>query len=243
MTHTSAHWRMYAGTGKGHGTQADDRFAVRINEGVGCVLFRAVNRRFMAIDVLRSAVRVSSRMGLHVTQDTLRQVCTWSLLREFAPSSVLLIGDGFGVLAGIIADTTREIQIDLVDIPETLSEQQHLLKKAFEESRFAFHLPQALPDARFDLAISVAAFQEMEPQEIARYFEYLKLNATRFYCCSREQKRLPDGTITSFRDYPWSGLIELNGPCPWHQRFFSARPPFVHRYDGTHLHRIIRFSN
>lgn len=61
-----------------------------------------------------------------------------------------------------------------------------------------------------------------------------------FYCCNREEKILPDGTIVRFKDYPWSPQDDVldDAACPWHQQYYSARPPFIHPYDGPIRHRL-----
>ena len=61
-----------------------------------------------------------------------------------------------------------------------------------------------------------------------------------FYCCNREEKRLPDGTITRFADYPWRGSdrVLVDERCPWHQRHYRFRPPFYRPFDGPTRHRL-----
>src|SRR5205823_5026710 len=65
-----------------------------------------------------------------------------------------------------------------------------------------------LRQAPLDLVINIASMQEMDAPVIAAYFEDLRSRqdgrALYFYCCNREEKRLPDGTITRFAEYPWS---------------------------------------
>ena len=113
-----------------------------------------------------------------------------------------------------------------------------------------------LPSDELDLAINVASMQEMDSDVTARYFTLLRQHNTRlFYCCNRLEKRLGGGEITRFMDYPWSPADEhlIDGPCPWHQWFFGlgSSPhvklwkfpvPFMHRYEGTHWHRLTRLE-
>ena len=65
-----------------------------------------------------------------------------------------------------------------------------------------------------------------------------------FYCCSRIEKVMPDGTITRFRDYPWkeSDEIIVDGLCPWHQYYYTPTPPFYHRYAGPVQHRLVKLN-
>jgi hypothetical protein len=95
-----------------------------------------------------------------------------------------------------------------------------------------------------DLTINVASMQEMDPPVIAEYFSHLRYVAARresyFYCCNREEKRLPDGTVTRFSDYPWdvADRVLVDELCPWHQQYYSVIPPFYRPYDGPIRHRL-----
>lgn len=95
-----------------------------------------------------------------------------------------------------------------------------------------------------DLTINIASMQEMDPPVIAAYFAHLRYVGARretyLYCCNREEKKLPDGTVTRFRDYPWDAAdrVLVDELCPWHQQYYSVVPPFYRRYDGPHRHRL-----
>jgi hypothetical protein len=94
-----------------------------------------------------------------------------------------------------------------------------------------------------DLFINIASMQEMNFDQINQYFEIIKNQelGTYFYCCNRESKELPDGSVINFRDYPWESLeIELLEYCRWHQEFPMNRPPFKGKFDGPTLHSISR---
>jgi hypothetical protein len=94
------------------------------------------------------------------------------------------------------------------------------------------------------VAINVASMQEMNVETIAAYFDDLRSSARHgpvvFYCCNREEKTLPDGTLTRFRDYPWrvADRVLIDELCPWHQQYYSVRPPFYRPYDGPIRHRL-----
>ena len=63
-----------------------------------------------------------------------------------------------------------------------------------------FEWMQNLPISLF---INVASMGEMDMPVINRYFEYMRTStvASNFYCCNREEKTFPDGTVTCFSDY------------------------------------------
>ena len=64
-----------------------------------------------------------------------------------------------------------------------------------------------------DLAINIASMQEMDPPIIDAYFDDLRAVAEQkkviFYCCNREEKMLPDGTVTRFLDYKWKASDQI----------------------------------
>ena len=103
--------------------------------------------------------------------------------------------------------------------------------------------------APFDLAINIASMQEMNPEIIADYFSHMRAALPRttpryFYCCNREEKILPDGTRVRFADYPWrdDDEILIDELCPWHQFFYTKRPPFFRSYDGPTNHRLVSLA-
>ncbi len=102
--------------------------------------------------------------------------------------------------------------------------------------------------APIDFVINIASMQEMNPSVIAKYFEDLRVVAKSrqlvLYCANRKEKRLPDGTLTKFSEYPWSQNDDVlaEGLCPWHQYFYSFFPPFYREYDGQILHKLVQLS-
>jgi len=105
-----------------------------------------------------------------------------------------------------------------------------------------------LQSTRVDLVINIASMQEMDPPNIAAYFEDMRAISEKrplyFYCCNREEKKLPDGTITRFANYPWDTRdnVLVDELCPWHQYYYALRPPFYRPYDGPIRHRLVRMQ-
>jgi hypothetical protein len=103
---------------------------------------------------------------------------------------------------------------------------------------------QLLRQCSANFAVNIASMQEMDPPVIAAYFDDLRCIAGNqklmFYCCNREEKNLPDGTITRFSDYPWTEGDEIHADelCPWHQQYYLFKPPFFRPYDGPIRHRL-----
>lgn len=107
---------------------------------------------------------------------------------------------------------------------------------------------QLLQQCSIDVVINIASMQEMDPPVVKAYFDDMRAVAHKrdllFYCCNRQEKKLPDGVVTRFADYPWrvDDQILVDGLCPWHQYYYSTRPPFYRPYDGPHMHRLVTLS-
>ena len=90
--------------------------------------------------------------------------------------------------------------------------------------------------------------QEMNISDIENYFEDLRIISSRreliFYCCNREEKKLQDGTVTRFSNYPWQkdDQIMVDELCPWHQQYYTVMPPFYRAYNGPIRHRLVNLS-
>lgn len=106
-------------------------------------------------------------------------------------------------------------------------------------------LASAVPAA---WAVNVASMQEMLSEDIDVYFHVLRdiasVRSLKFYCCNRVEKSHPDGTIIRFSDYPWltEDVFLLDELCPWHQKYYSFRPPSYRRYDGPIRHAVVQIS-
>ena len=90
--------------------------------------------------------------------------------------------------------------------------------------------------------------QEMDPQIIEEYFNDLRSvvanNEMYFYCANREEKLLPDGTVTRFSEYPWliEDEVKIDELCPWHQFYYALMPPFYRPYDVAIRHRLVKLA-
>ncbi|MDB4238737.1 sugar O-methyltransferase [Alphaproteobacteria bacterium] len=108
---------------------------------------------------------------------------------------------------------------------------------------------QILKDCKADFILNIASMQEMNPATIGSYFEDIRSIADKkkvvFYCCNREEKTLPDGTVTRFSEYPFhpGDNVMIDSLCPWHQYYYSFKPPFYRSYDGPLRHRLVEMIN
>jgi putative sugar O-methyltransferase len=105
-----------------------------------------------------------------------------------------------------------------------------------------------LESIKIDLFINIASMQEMNNDSILNYFLEIRKaalkNPTYFYCCNREEKTLPDGSISRFLDYPWKFSDELivDELVPWHQKYYRLSIPFYKSFDGPVRHRLAKMS-
>jgi hypothetical protein len=59
---------------------------------------------------------------------------------------------------------------------------------------------------------------------------------------NREYKKLPCGEELVFKNYPYGIKFTNFKECPWEKRYYSFAYPFIHKYDGKHLHTLIDFK-
>jgi hypothetical protein len=103
---------------------------------------------------------------------------------------------------------------------------------------------ELISNCPLDFAVNIASMQEMDPSVISAYFTDLRRSISdqplHFYCCNRLEKHLPDGTVTRFLEYPWlvDDQTKADELCPWHQQYYSFKPPFFRPYDGPIQHRL-----
>jgi hypothetical protein len=182
---------------------------------------------------------------------------------------VMIIGDGFGSLTSLILSLFPKSRVFLINLRKTLLVDLMYIKKGLPDISFGliedekglleaqndpslrliaciadnFHLIEKIPVA---LGINIASFQEMNPLVIEGYFRFLRKapvsdSYTYLYCCNRLEKKLFDGMIVRFIEYPWESgdTIMIDELCPWHQTYYSFIPPFYRRFDGPIQHRLV----
>ena len=234
--------------------------------------------------LMRAARPVCRAMGFFLSFDAFKQLCALALIRQWmSPAmsrrrlSVVVIGDGYGFLSAMVKTLYPTAMVALVDIGKTLLFQSVYCQRAHPAARhegitsatraedvrasehdFLYcpteHL-EALRGLRVDLAISIAAMQEMNAATVARYFRFLRDRLHEehlFYCCSRARKTLRGGEVAVFDEYPWvpSDRHLVDEPCPWYRyacsfrttgpgpRVWGLRVPFINYFGGQMRHRL-----
>jgi len=181
---------------------------------------------------------------------------------------MVIIGDGFGVMASlalshaalktkiVLINLRQNLLADAVYVRRSVPETSVVLAETEEDYRAALQQRQCrvilvradnaaiVTSGEIGLAVNIASMQEMDLEIVDLYFRIMRESsgaATYFYCANRDEKMLPDGTVTRFAGYPWDERDQIldDGPCAWMQKYYSIRPPFYHPYDGPISHRLV----
>lgn len=206
---------------------------------------------------------VFNKIERHVDNDAFRHIFTFEKLKKIVnPKSICIIGDGKinGVLGAYL--TFPSAKIFSVNLSEVLIndyiilDQLDIFKKSIalvddisssKKNKLLTLVPsnhkKFLLNKDIELFINIVSFQEMTKIEIENYFKIIKNNKSKLYCCNREYKKLPDGEELFFDKYPFSNAKKIfYEDCPWHQKFYSLEPPFIHYYDGNIKHSLVEFN-
>ena len=212
----------------------------------------------------KSYKSVFDKVNRYIDSDTIRHIFTFEMLKEYVnPKSVCIIGDGKinGILGARL--TFPLAKIYSVNLSETLINDNIILDKTdidlkesvtlvedvnnYSKDSIMTLIPSSkktfLTNKKIELFINMATFQEIPNYETNEYFEIIKNNKSKLYCCNREYKKLPGGEELYFEKYPFSNSKKIFWEnCPWHQKFYSLRPPFIHKYNGNIKHCLVDFS-
>lgn len=199
----------------------------------------------------------------YIDIDTIRHIFTYEKLKKILnPKRICIIGDGKinGVIGANI--TFPEAKIFSVNLSEVIINDYLILKKInhklttnhrvitdnFEvDNNILYFIPSnfknTINNKNIDLFINIASFQEMTTREIKNYFDIIKNNKSKLYCCNREYKKLPGGEEIIFNEYPWISSKKIFWEdCSWHQKFYTSKFPWIKRYDGNVKHCLVDFG-
>ncbi len=227
--------------------------------------------------ILKNAREIHRSRNTLMNVGTLRQVLSLSMLDfhldlHSIHDPIVVIGDGFGLMSTlllkhlkiqhskiIIVNLTSMLLADSFCLKNVLPDENIVLVQseqeycqAIDNDKCRVILVQAdnshfLLERGVGLAINIVSMQEMNPDIIEQYFDYLrgsKSDETWFYCNNRLNKTLPDGVEVNFMDYPWDidDEIIVDELCPWSQYYYNMRPFFYHKYDGPIQHRLVKLK-
>lgn len=267
----SSHWKHHTAAGDGHGVAHRAGPLSNVWHWAAQRLLFPLDPIFRSSEY-RETREWCRKQGRALNMDNLRHVFTHRLLARLIDNAqaVCVIGDGQGNFAGPLLARRRHGQkMVSVNLPEILIEDHKLIEcsGAAQESEIAIvasrpeydaamaddtirlilvpaHRSSLLQDADIDLFVNIASFQEMTPALVGGYFDLVKSNRAVLYCCNRVEKILYGGERLVFDQYPWGdGYRTLWELCPWHQRYYSKRPPFIRSYDGPIMHALVSYQD
>ena len=216
---------------------------LKLNTFLATMRYSFISKQIFGYDITRMALTVDF---LEKNLDSLNY------------KTIAIIGDGYGRLGCILKLKYPNCNIISINLGKTLlfdyfysykvfPKLQHKLVHSNEDFVSDFNYIEAeryrLLSIESGLFINIASMQEMNYEQINGYFRLIndQTKSTIFYCCNRLLKSLPDGSLISFNNYPWSGLeIIVDELCPWHQKFPNIKPPFVRIFDGATQHRLVK---
>lgn len=214
------------------------------------------------------AKSIASQLNFYFSFDHAKHILSFELIDSydlFYNGYICVIGDGYGFFGTLIKKMIPDANILFINLGRNLlidaicfsrifpgAEPLYLQKQGdlelVDSSSIVFleaenyELMKKLPIGLF---INIASMQEMDMHTIKKYFEYMRTSTEEpyFYCCNREEKTLPDGSVIRFADFPWGGAeVVLDEHCPWHQQYPSSSPPFWNPFDGAFMHRLVKLD-
>ena len=266
----SSHWQKYLGENSdylnefkqfGFGSYTKKSPKNLAQNLLGKIIF---GNKVFKTDTFKKYKLIFDKINRFIDVDTIRHIFTFEKIKKICnPKSICIIGDGKinGVLGAHL--TYPYSKIYSVNLSETLINDYLIIKKINTVLKDTVELvddinfkntdkilclvpsnfKRFLLNKNIDLFISMASFQEMTTNEVSNYFEIIKNNNSKLYSCNREYKKLPGGEELYFDRYPWENSKKIFWEdCPWHQKFYSLRPPFIRKYDGNVKHCLVDFS-
>ncbi|MDB4852589.1 putative sugar O-methyltransferase [Alphaproteobacteria bacterium] len=218
------------------------------------------------IDAVNNLARVQGRvMSYNCVKQALCLNAVEKYGLNFDGKRVAIIGDGNGYLGMLLKTLYPDVKIIQINLAKVLMFDLIFTSQIFNFDKVSVVLNsedyRKTADLNFipaeevfainlsdvDFFFSVASMQEMDMRVINSYFELIRsqnLRKTYFYCCNRVSKKLPDGTVVSFDDYPWleTDKVAFDEVCDWYSECPISRPPFVKEFDGKHKHRLIEIQ-
>ena len=219
---------------------------------------------------LAVARKLCKRMNVIFGFDQAKSVLIYDVLNQYKlfqqNGSICIIGDGYGFMGSLIKEINPESHVIYVNLSKNLMLDALGLSKCFPQESACLFDRSASPTTIWDdshtifltaenyaelsqrpisLFINVASMQEMHPEVIKMYFEFMRQSTVEafLYCLNREEKILPGSEVSCFDEYPWGEAdVLLDERCPFYQRWPSNIPPFHRKFDGPHRHKLVRLD-
>ena len=227
-----------------------------------------LDRRSPALKAAREMVKAQKR---HFDFDVMKHVFVFEIFRKLInPKSlnVCIIGDGLGNFVVTALQLQTEFnKIVSINLPEVLLADLSMIEDfGFSESQVrvvgnsaelqsamcdpeirlllvSAQYLELLNDVRIDIFVNIASMQEMNLGVIDKYFSIVKSAKAYFYCLNRAEKKLPDGTVTRFEDYPWgenASYLLRPEACPFYEYALKFSPPFRTKFPLM-MHALVKY--
>ncbi len=267
----SSHWKKYLSHNSNYMNELSNLgFGTYTKKNVMNYIYDILTKKIFGDTILKTKTYdayklIFDQINRYIDVDTIRHILTFEKLKEYVnPKSICVIGDGKinGILGANL--TFPKAKIYSVNLAEVLINDNLILEKTnidikksvtlvddlnnYSQKSMLFLIPsnnkEFLMNKKIELFINIASFQEMTVNEISEYFKIIKNNKSKLYCCNREYKKLTGGEELYFQKYPFSNSKKIFWEdCPWHQKFYTLKPPFIHKYDGNVKHCLVDFLN
>lgn len=213
--------------------------------------------------------RACSKQGRHMNFANIIALSAFDLICSRTnpkKATICIIGDGASNFVSMShAESAKFEKIVSVNLSEVhLVETEMLLKSGIDdayltvvdshESARLFSRSSAriaivsaddaeyLSSLKIDVFVNMSSMQEMNMTAISDYFNLIQKAKAYFYCCNREEKKLPDGTVIRFSEYPWgSAKFLFNEVCPWMKKTVNLTRPIIRRQE-IHRHALVKYS-
>ncbi len=230
-----------------------------------------INKSFFN-DVKKHAIDISKKQNRNFDLDILRHCLTIDFLSSYKlldkNKTVVVIGDGWGIMTTlllklkivdkvILVNLNKTLLVDLIYTSKilpsvvdscSLLENKSDVKRIKKQKLVAIRADnyELLRYIQKDLVINIVSFQEMNIDVVNNYIKYLENCDKSFflYHCNREEKVLPDGSITRIKDFKFKKpkKVIVDDICSWHKDYITKRPPFILPYDGIIRHQLYELN-
>lgn len=254
MEQISSHWQtmLHGFDGKPKSLRGVSELHHPLSNPVHRLLQRryvAMARDLHALDrFIGAGRRVASRQKRAFNLDMLRQSMTLAFCEDFGAikdrANYVVIGDGYAALGSIILEALPDSRVTFINIEPVLTIDRKFFALAHPKSKAATFLDAEQLDLmpQHFTSFDLACMGEINPNVRDTYCKLRAERGSFIYSANRVSKTFPDGTTTRFADYAWPSSVRVivDEPCPWHQSFYTWRPPFFRRFDGQIDHKLIK---
>jgi len=232
------------------------------------LLYRFLREHNARKKTIACAKSITSQHNVYFNFDHAKHILSFDLIDShdlFHNGFICIIGDGHGFFGTLIKKMLPETNIIFINLGRNLLIDAILFSRIFPDVK-PIHLQrqedlglidsssvvfleaehcELMKKLPIGLFINIASMQEMDLFMIKKYFEYMRTSTAEpyLYCCNREEKTLPDGSVIRFADFPWGcAEVLVDELCPWYQQYPSSRPPFWRPFEGALMHRLVKFD-